>query len=544
MPVNRILLALLTLSLLNPATGAADDYPRDLRVDVEHYRFHLDLSEQSDLIEGRTEIVVRFLAAGVEELGFDLVGRDAGSETGMEVIRVTRNGADVRHTHAGDRLRIEMATPSAAGEARTFRVDYRGRPADGLIIDENMFGERTFFGDNWPDRARHWLPTVDHVSDKATVEWIVVASDRYQVVGNGRLMEQTDLGDGRRRTHWASAVPIPPKVMVIGVARFAVQHVTSVSGVPVQSWVYPQNREAGFHDYALAERALRFFDTHVGPYPYAKLANVQSKTRYGGMENAGNIFYSERSVRGDRSIEGLIAHEVAHQWFGDAVTERDWHHLWLSEGFATYFTQLYNEHTHGRGVRERGMRSARDTVIGFHRRNPDQALIAEQLTDPSDMLNSNAYQKGAWVLHMLRRQVGDDAFWRGIRDYYREYRHGNALTEDLQRVMEEASGQQLGWFFRQWAYTPGHPVLDGLWSYDAGSGRVEVTLRQTQDPNGGFRFPLDIGIHLDSLEPPQIETVEVDGVEQSFSFAVASEPVELALDPHAWLLFAGDLRKR
>ena len=234
---------------------------------------------------------------------------------------------------------------------------------------------------------------------------------------------------------------------------------------------------------------MRFFHERVGPFPYAKLANVQSKTRYGGMENAGNIFYSERSVRGDLSNEGLIVHEIAHQWFGDSVTELDWNHIWLSEGFATYFTHLYNEEYYGRERLAQGLMRDRNTVSGFFSQHPDQALVALQLTDPNEMLNRNAYQKGSWVLHMLRRQVGDDAFWSGIREYYRRFRDGYALTEDLQAVMEEVSEQDLGEFFHQWVYTPGHPILEGQWSYDSASGSLHLSITQAQETGTVFHFP-------------------------------------------------------
>lgn len=533
----------LALTLIATPLVAADDYPRNWDVDIVHYAFHLTLSDASNEIEGRAEITVRFVRDGMREFALDLIGGQAGG-SGMEVLEVSRDGQPVRYTHADDRITISMATPTHAEERRTFSVGYHGIPADGLIIASNMFGDRTFFGDNWPERARHWLPTVDHVSDKATVEWIVRAPDHYQVVASGRLVEVTDMGDGTRSTHWSCDVPLAPKVMVMGAARFAVQHLGEVDGVPLESWVYPQNRDAGFHDYALAERVLRVFDSHIGPFPYSKLANVQSKTRYGGMENASNIFYNEGSVSGTGASEGLIAHEVAHQWFGDSVTEKDWHHIWLSEGFATYFAQLYDELVHGHDELVRGMRAARATVITFHAQNPELPLIAEQLHDPLDMLDRNAYQKGAWVLHMVRRQIGDEAFWRGIRAYYREYRDSNALTEDLQRVMEEASGQDLAWFFRQWTEVAGHPVLGGTWRYDADSGRVSVTVRQEQAGGSLFRFPLDLGVVGADGEPPQVETVLMEDGEQSFSLAVESPPSALVLDPDTWLLFEGEITRQ
>lgn len=532
------------LVILLPGLGPtqlAAQYSRDPAIDIVHYRFFLTLSDDSDEIQGKTEITVRFTETGTASFSLDLVGKDPASGRGMEVVEVSREGVPATFSHMEDRLEIHLSSPPMAQERRTFAVTYRGTPADGLIIGTNMHGDRTFFGDNWPNRARHWLPTVDDVSDKATVEWIVTAPEHYDVVGSGQLVERSDLGDGLGLTHWRADVPIPPKVMVMGAARFAIRTTGYVGSTPIQAWVFPQNREAGFHDYAQAEKAVAFFTTHVGPFPYAKLANVQSKTRYGGMENAGNIFYSERSVRGDRSNEGLIVHEIAHQWFGDSVTEGEWWHLWLSEGFATYFTHRYREVVYGRDRLRSGMERDRETVLGFYERSPELALIPLQLQDPNRMLNRNAYQKGSWVLHMLRRQVGEDAFWEGIREYYRQYRDATALTQDLQRVMEDVSGQDLEWFFQQWAYEPGHPILEGEWSYDEAAGQLSLTINQRQDNGFIFRFPLDVRVEGEG--EVLMQSVEVTQEEETFTFSFPVKPDGVTLDPECWLLFDGEVEK-
>ncbi|MFQ5742184.1 MAG: M1 family metallopeptidase [Acidobacteriota bacterium] len=533
----------LLVAILFWTPALADDYPRNQNVDVLHYGFHLTLSDSSDEILGEASITVRFRAAGVSEFGLDLVGRRADS-TGMTVISVGRNDTSLDYSHQHDRLIVHMVSPSGTDERRTYAITYRGIPADGLIISENKYGERTFFGDNWPDRARNWLPTVDHVSDKATVDFIVDAPDHYQVVANGLPVEETDLSSNRRRTHWRNTVPIPTKVMVIGVARFAVQYVDHVGRIPVESWVYPQDRDAGFYDYAVAVQVLTFFNGHIGPYPYAKLANVQSKTRYGGMENAGNIFYNERSVTGNRRAERTIAHEIAHQWFGDSVTENDWHHVWLSEGFATYFAQLYVEFTYGREEMIRGMRQARQRVISFFKDNPDLAVVAPSIKDLNKLLNANSYQKGGWVLHMLRHLVGDEAFWKGIHAYYRQYRDANALTEDFQRVMEETSGEELGWFFRQWIYQPGQPEYQGFWHYDETSGQLTVTLNQVQENGSFFKMPVDLAIHTEDEAATRREVVQLDQIENTFTFALDAPPTSVELDPDTWMLMQATFTER
>ena len=506
---------------------------------MKHYVFFLELSDETDAIAATATLVVEFLEDGISEIVFDLVGGTEGAGTGMTVSSVLSGDRPMTFDHVDNRLEVDLAERSTRGRTRRITISYAGRPADGLLISDNKFGDRTFFGDNWPDRARHWLPSIDHPYDKATCEFVVTAPDRYQVVANGRKVEESSLPGGRCLTHWSEAVPITTYCMVIGAARFAVHHVEVLDGIPIETWVYPQDRDAGFFDFAPAPRVVEFFSAQVGAFPYEKLANVQSRTRYGGTENASAIFYNERSVTGRGERADLVTHEIAHQWFGDSVTEADWHHIWLSEGFATYFTHLFNEFTHGRDRLEAGLARDRERVLAFHERRPDSPVVDPTIARLDDLLSANSYQKGSWVLHMLRREVGDEAFWKGIRAYYDEFRDRNAMTADFERAMEEASGKELGWFFEQWIFEAGHPLLEGGWSHAEGTLRVE--LRQAQPGGTVFVFPLDIGIAATGEEAPLVETVQVDERSEIFIFAIESKPESLLLDPRTWLLMDGTL---
>ena len=378
----------------------------------------------------------------------------------MTVTGVTSDGAPVAFTHAGDRLRLTLAPPPAAGARRRFTIAYHGIPATGLLIGPNRHGDRTFFSDDWPDKARNWLPTVDHVSDKATCEFLVTAPAHYQVVSNGRLVEESDLPGDLRLTHWRESAPLAPWLYVLGVARFAVQLMDEHEGRPIQTWVYPQDRDAGFRDFAAPTReVLDFFSSRIGPFDYEKLANVQSRAVSGGMEAATAIIYAENLVTGDRGVRlrNVVIHELAHQWWGDAVTENDWDDVWLSEGFATYFTLLFIEHEYGRDAFLAGLTDSQNRVRAFDPKHPDYHIVHDDLADMRQVTTGQIYQKGSWTLHMLRGLVGDEAFWAGIRAYYRRYRDGNATTDDFRREMEEASGQPLDWFFRQWLHRGGSP---------------------------------------------------------------------------------------
>jgi aminopeptidase N len=212
------------------------------------------------------------------------------------------------------------------------------------------------------------------------------------------------------------------------------------------------------------------------------------------MENATAIFYADAAFRTGRMNEGLIAHETAHQWFGDAVTERDWAHLWLSEGFATYFAALWTEQAHGDSAFRRELGRIRAAVLADRDAVPTHPVVDTMQRDLMSLLNRNSYEKGGFVLHMLRRQVGDSNFFGGLRLYYATHRDGTALTDDLLRSVEHASGQQLGWFFDQWLRRPGFPEIDVTWSSDSSSH--EVTLDIQQGPRFGvYRFPLTVELH-------------------------------------------------
>ncbi|KAA3632878.1 MAG: M1 family peptidase [Bacteroidetes bacterium] len=511
------------------AVTAQRHMPRFEQIDVQHYAFHLKLSDETDIIEGKADVVVKFLKEG-DSFILDLAAIQT-TGIGMEVSEILENGKPVPFVHEEESLMIRPADEVVAGAVRSYTITYSGEPSDGLIISKNKFGDRTFFGDNWPDRAHYWLPVVDHPSDKATVEFLVNAPDHYQVVATGRQIEETNLEGGYKFTHYKSEVPMPPKVMVIGVARFAVQLAGFSHGTPVTSWVYPQNREEGFGDYGLAVQVLDYYTERIGTYPNEKLANVQSKTRYGGMENAGNIFYYENSVTGNKDHEALIAHEIVHQWFGNSASELSWHHIWLSEGFATYLTNLYMEDTHGEAIMMERMQQERNQVTRFARRNM-VPVVNPKIEDYNQLLNPNSYQKGGWVLHMLRHKLGKEVFWKGIQAYYEKFKLSNALTSDFQAVMEDVSGQNLESFFEQWIFRPGQPVLRKSWKQENGNLEIEITQTQPKP----FDFSLEIGLNYEDGSTA-IETVTLGAKKKTFSIKTDKKVREVILDPNVKLLF-------
>jgi aminopeptidase N len=500
-------------------------------IDVLHYKFFIGLNDKSDTVHGLA--IIKFAVKEKKPfIEFDLTSLNSKG-TGMQATvtgyKMAYPGIE-KYKHEKDKLIIP--TQLKKGDTAELIINYKGIPADGLIISKTKYGHRSFFADNWPDRGHNWIPCHEDPADKATVEFIITAPDHYQVVANGIKIEETSLGNGFKTTHWNEETTVSTKVMVIGVAEFAVNLAGVVNNcIPVYSWVYPEDRDKGFYDYAIAKDILSFFINNVGPYGYKKLANVQSKTRFGGLENANTIFYSEGSVTGSRRSEGTVAHEIAHQWFGNMATEKSFGHLWLSEGFATYFTILYFEKTYSKDTATQMLKEDREQIIAYSKQS-NKAIVDTLETDYMRLLNTNSYQKGGWVLHMLRNQLGDSVFWQAIRKYYAKYAGSIAGTEDLQNIFEEVSGKKLDQFFKQWLYSTGIPLLNLKWEYNVATKKLKAEIQQLQ--NNLFEFPLEIRIV--SVNGNLYHRVNISNQITTFEVGLDERPTELVLDPDTVLL--------
>jgi aminopeptidase N len=547
---NRILVPIcLLIAISNYAKVIAftDNYPKNPKIDAINYAFKIELSDKTDEIVCDLTIDVRFLGADVKNLRLDLVNASKELDNkGMIVSHVSLNGEALSYSHENDVLNIRLPSPSSINQLSKFNIVYKGVPYSGLKIGKNKYGDRTFFSDNWPNKARNWLATIDHPYDKAMCEFIVTAPNHYQVVSNGLKIEETNLSNGKRLTHWKQSVPIASWLFVLGAADFAVQYVDTFDGKSIQTWVYRQDRDAGFYDFAEpTKKVLEFYSNYIGPFSYEKLANIQSNSVGGGMEAASAILYGDNSVTGDRSIRwrNVVIHEIAHQWFGNAVTEYDWDDVWLSEGFATYFTLLFIEHEYGRDAFLKGLKSSQEMVNSFYEKNPKYRIIHDNLKNMKNVTSLQTYQKGSWILHMLKGVVGTENFWKGIRIYYQKYKDSNATTNDFKRIMEEVSGQNLTVFFQQWLYKPGALELSGNWKYNHKEGEVLISLTQEQGDGSLFEMPIEFGINFKGEKNEQIERVQLNEKSNVFKIKVKKEPENIILDPNSWVLMKTEFKK-
>ena len=512
-----------------------DPYPKNPNIDILNYSFELHLNDTTDIIYGTANINLH-IEPSENNVRLDLISAN-NDGNGMVVHSVLFNGNKVPYTHKKNELNISTdGLKYSIYDVIT--IEYSGIPITGLIIGDNMHGDRTFFSDNWPNKARNWLPLVDHPYDKSTSEFIVFAPNHYQVISNGLLVEETNVNKDIKKTHWKQSVPISCWLYALGVAEFAIDYVDYFNGKSIQTWVYKQDRDKGFYDFKVpTKHTLEFFSDYVGPFAYEKLANVQSNSVKGGMESATAIFYSDISVTGNRSVRwrDVIIHEVAHQWFGNCVTEYDWDDVWLSEGFATYFTLMFREHAYGRDDFVKGLKDAKRRVFNFYEKNKNASVVHDNLKDMKDVLSYDLqYQKGAWVLHMLRNYVGEDNFRDGIRNYYKKYFNSNTNTEEFKFEMEKVSGIDLDKFFDQWLYKGGIIKLDVEWDYDEKSKNIEFNITQVQNDGYLFEMPLDIEILGDNNS--NTSTIRLDKKSGKYLVYSENKPKEIKLDPYTKLL--------
>ena len=514
----------------------ADTYPRQPGVRITHYEFDVVLSDTTDEIVMKETVGVDLLNAGITGIDLDLCGPHAKgateafpgdpcvgrttqggisgqanaaalqSGTGMTVTAASVAGRPITFAQNGDIVRITFPSPSQAGQHVTFTLAYHGVPATGLRIGVNKYQDRSFVSNDWPNLAHNWLATIDHISMKASITMIVTAPARYQVISNGLLKQQTDLPNGMRRTVWDEKVPIPTWQFALAAAPYAVDHFGEYHGIALSSWVFPQERDNGYKGFSEPTQSiLEFFIDRVGPYSYEKLAHVQANSVSGGMELASSIFYGYDGV----PRRQLVAHEMAHQWFGNSASESDWDHVWLSEGFATYFALLYREYKDGRDPFIDGVRNSAQNAMRYALANPESTIVHKNLSNISQVIANSAqvYQGGAQVLHMLRGVLGTETFWKGVRLYYSRFQNRNASSDDFRGSMQDAciasedcpdEGKALAWFFDQWLHRGGILQVTGSWSYDAAAKQLRVSIDQTQK-QGLFRMPIEIGI---TLPPP------------------------------------------
>jgi aminopeptidase N len=500
---------------------------------VEAYEISIDLDPARRSIDATCTIRLWSLSDRLSrvELDFD----------GLEVTSVKdRVGHALAWSRDDGPLAIDLARPLSRGAFEEITVAYRGRPERGLFFAADRDGTARQVWTHGECRdARAWFPCFDEPSERATSEIQVTMPREWTAIASGERVERVEQ-EGRATETWRMTFPHPSYLETLVAGELAVE-TGSWEGVPLVFAGPPRMQSTLRRAFDETDEMLAFFSQATGKrYPYPKYAQAcVDNFPFGGMENVSATTLTETVLPDEHALAdevpvGLLAHEAAHQWFGDLLTCGDWSHAWLNEGFATYFAALYTEKSRGVEAFRREMRANRSVYLARDTRAKQRPLVWGVARDPFELFfTGHIYQGGAVRLHHLRSVLGDEAFFRGIRLYVAAHENGSVVTDDLRVAMEQASGTDLRWFFDQWMYAPGFPEVKSHWTLDREKGTVELFLEQTQDTVGTppvFRLPMDVEVRAKSGS--RIERIVMDKRRQSFTFSCEIPLEWVRVDPY------------
>lgn len=515
--------------------------PRDREYDVIKYRLTIEADLPAKTVSGEAEITLTPIRPLLDEVRLDAAA--------MTVRKVRVNGVSAAFSHEGEVLAVDLGRIAGAAETLTVSVDYSvTAPPKGLYFSgpDESEPEKPWqlYSQGEPEENRYWFPCYDFPNDKASSETIVTADARFTAISNGVLVGVTPDAAGKKRTwHWRQDLPHVSYLVSIVVGEFALVE-DRWRDVPILNYVRPADVPNAPRSFSKTPRMMDLFSSITGrDYPWAKYghATVQDFI-WAGQENVSISTLTDGTLHDarahlDRNSDGLVAHELAHQWFGNLVSFRDWSEAWLSEGFATYLTLLSEGDDKGADEFSYQLRQTQENVANTDVAERRRPTVTKRYFAPGELFDNRIYGKGACVLHMLRTTLGDSLFYRGLRAYVKEYAFRSAETHQFRLAMEEATGVNLDWFFEQWVYGAGHPRFEVDQRWDEATRSVTVSVRQTQERDsltGLFRAPVEILVWVGDDPETYVETVS-DTLHE-FTYPAYREPKLVLFDRGSALL--------
>lgn len=502
---------------------------------LRYYRLTLAVDTAAKTLAGRVALEGLATSPLVRQVGLDL-GR------ALTVDSVAVRGHAVAFTRPGDRIELDLPRAVRRGDAFVVTVVYHGHPEGRGFSFATHDGVPMIASFGLPYSAREWWPCRDAPAAKAdSVDIVVTVPAPLVAASNGRLVAVRATPGGTRTFHWAVRYPISPDVVSLAVTDYvtltASYHTERGHALPLVFYVYPQDSARAREDFAVVPELMRSHVARFGEYPFVR-------EKYGLAEFATPSYrehqtltaYGSSLITGDHANDRILAHELAHQWFGDLVSVKNWSHVWLNEGFATYAYALWQEQRGGRAAYRTAMAQAdRDDFSG--------TIFIADSTNVAAMFTATTFAKASWVLHMLRHVMGERAFFEAVRDYLRANAYRAAATEDFQRVCEDRYGRSLAWFFREWIYGTARPVYAFAWTSARGAARggagsrgdvVTLTIRQLQSEAAPFRMPIDVTIT--TAQGVAEQRIWDSLATQTFALAVAGPATAVSLDAGGWIL--------
>ncbi|HEV2665274.1 MAG TPA: M1 family metallopeptidase, partial [Blastocatellia bacterium] len=556
-----------TVNIEREAIAGDEHHTPDRKVSIKHLKLDLRFDYEQRHVEGAATFTLSPINDGLTHFELDIAEMAVESVT---LTSVDERGADdpprpskqtTGHT-AGplprrlefatrpEKLEIELDRPYGRNERLTIEVAYSCSPRKGLFFvepdDAYPNKPRQIWSQGENEDAHWWFPCHDVTNQKMTTEMIATVKSPFFALSNGELIgvREND-GEETRTYHWSQSQPHPAYLVTVVIGEYEAIN-DDYEGLPITNYVYKDRVHEGRRLFAATPRMIELFEEKFGcAYPYPKYAQILvDDFLFGAMENTSASTFTDRCLLDDPatvdlSYEDIVAHELAHQWWGDLVTCKDWSHIWLNESFATYSEYLWSEHARGRDEARFTLFQDFLTYMREDRTSHRRPIVFNRYRFSEDLMDRHAYEKGACVLDMLRWELGDDAFFRTLAHYLNKHEFGNAETNDFKVAIEEATGQNLHWFFDQWLYGPGHPELEVAYEWRREQKLLKLSVKQVQGVEDGtrvFRFPAEIEVV--TVEPGEgAETerrasyrVVVEKAEQDFYFPCESRPRMVLFD--------------
>lgn len=526
-------------------------------VDLIHTRLDVKFDWEKQYLYGKANLIFKPHFYDVERFEIDAKGFD--------INEVTLVGSDqnIELPYDYDGMHITVKLPQKYTRTDTFElfIEYTAKPneleiegssaitdAKGLYFI-NPLGEdpekpMQIWTQGEPESNSAWFPTIDKPNEKISQELAITVEEKYKTLSNGVLQFSELNGDGTRTDHWVQKLEHPPYLVMMAVGEFSVTEDKWRDSLDLYYYVEEEYGPYAKQIFGDTPEMLEFFSNVLDfDYPWDKYAQVVVRDYVSGaMENTGAVIFGEYAQVTDRELidqspEDVIAHELAHHWFGNIVTCESWANLPLNESFATYCEYLWREHKHGRAIADMHLNKKLRNYLSEFNRGKVENLIRFNHNDPGDMFDRHSYDKGSRVLHMLRKYVGDDAFFTSLNKYLTDNAYTAVEIHHLRLAFEEVTGEDLNWFFNQWFLDKSHPKLKVEYDYDDSLNIQYVHVEQTQDFEKSplFKLPVDIDFYF--LKGSKVrETIVIDSVNQTFAFEFRQEPRLVNFDAEKMLL--------
>jgi aminopeptidase N len=528
------------------ALHADEPYARSKDYDLQHSRIALRFDVENRKVIGDVTHTLSVLREGLDRVSFDSVG--------LEIESVRINKSEAKFDTTDRRLVVRLPHASKAGEKYDVQIKYHGKPTKGLyfILPDKDYPKRPIqiWTQGESEDTRYYLPTYDYPNDRLTTETILTVPSDWLTVSNGKLIATADAGGGMKTWTWRESLPSSTYLFTVVAGEF-IEAKDSWRSIPVTYYAPKDRSDRLAINYSRTPAMIEFFSRKLGiDYPWEKYAqSMVDDFVAGGMENSCATTNTASSLRHPKLVaeypqdeDGLISHELGHQWFGDLVTAKDWGNIWLNEGFATFMEFLWTESHYGK---DEGDYQRWDSMREWElQRNLYTKAIVRRDFDDSSEFDGNAYGKGALVLCMLRRKLGDQAFFAGLKHYLETNRGKNVVTADLVKAIEEATQTNVDLFFDQWVYGAGAPQFEISYQYDTEKKQITLRVKQTQKSEGRvgvFTVPVDVEVTDGSAS--KLYPVNIAKADETFTFPSASAPEMVIFDKGSQVLKSADAKK-